>query len=163
MITIGSVSREDAARTFPFLAARFSGRRKALKEFTHRDPDFVFWIFPDGRLFDARDAHRKNVPRGYAHIVDDPPEYGGFLRGRLASDGVDRDAGSACNQLLVVYCAPEALVAGEKLTQLLRGIADLPVPVSPRALVVSDNADLYGTVEDVTLRAAREDDGPLPP
>lgn len=146
MITVGSVSRDDAALAFPFLAKRFSGRRSALKEFTHRDPDFVFWIFPDGRLFDARDAHRTNVPRGYEHIVNDPPEYGGFLRGRIASDDEA--------QLLVVYCLPEALAApGAKLQQLVRGMGFLPVPLSPKALVVSDNCDLYGTWDDVVARA----------
>ncbi len=145
MITLGSVTREEAAQAFPFLASRFSGRRRALKELTHRDPDFVFWIFPDGTLFDARDAHRRNIPRGYEHILDDEPEYGGFLRGRLASDGD--------HQLLVVYCVPEALAAaGPKLTQLLRGIAALPVPLSPKALVVSDNADIFGTVDDLIAR-----------
>jgi hypothetical protein len=75
MLTIGSVSREDAAQIFAFLSPRFRGRRAAIKELTHRDPDFVFWIFPDGRLHDARDAHRSNVPRGYEHIVDDEPGY----------------------------------------------------------------------------------------
>ena len=150
MLTIGSVSREEASLVFPFLAKRFSGRRAALKEFTHRAPDFVFWIFPDGRLFDARDAHRSNVPRGYEHIVNDPPEYGGFLRGRLASDG---DA-----QLLVVYCVPDALAhPGPKLRQLVQGIAALPVPLSPKAVVVSDNCDLYGTWDDVLTRASEPD------
>jgi hypothetical protein len=44
--TVGSISREEAAARFPFLAANFSGKRKAIKEFTHRNPDFVFWIYP---------------------------------------------------------------------------------------------------------------------
>lgn len=146
MITIGSVQRDDAARIFPFLAARFSGRRRALKEFTHRDPDFVFWIFPDGSLFDARDSHRNNVPRGFEHIVHDEPDYGGFLRGRVASEEDE--------QLVVVYCRPEALAhRGEPLSQLLRGIAALPIPLSSRALVVSDNCDIYGTVDDLIARA----------
>jgi len=110
MITVGSVSREEAAKRFPFLAETVSGRRKAIKEFTHREPDFVFWIYPDGRLHDARRSHRDNVPRGYESIVDDEPDYGGFLRGRLASFADD--------QLVVVYCREEALaVAGEKLDQ----------------------------------------------
>lgn len=147
MITIGSVTRDVAAVTFPFLAARFSGRRRAIKEFTHRDPDFVFWVFPDGRLFDARDAHRKNVPRGFEHILDDEPEYGGFLRGRLASDG--------SSQLLVVYCVPDALAtSGAKLAQLLIGLGDLPVPLSNEALVISDNGDIFGTLHDLMVRGS---------
>lgn len=150
MITMGSISRELASQAFPFLAIRFSGRRRALKEFTHRDPDFVFWIFPDGRLFDARDSHRSNVPRGFEHILDDEPDYGGFLRGRVASTDE--------HQLLVVYCRPEALTtAGPALSQLMRGVAALPVPPSPQALVVSDNCDIYGTVDDLIARAGAED------
>jgi hypothetical protein len=146
MITVGSVSREDAARRFVFLATAVSGRRKAIKEFTHRDPDFVFWIYPDGRLHDARRSHRDNVPRGYESIVDDEPDYGGFLRGRIASFGDD--------QLVVVYCREETLVArGEKLDQFLGGLAKVPVPVREDALVISDNGDIYGTVADLHARA----------
>jgi hypothetical protein len=146
MITLGSVSREEAARRFPFLAESYPGRRKEIREFTHRDPDFVFWIYPDGRLFDARDAHRRHVPKGCEHILRDEPDYGGFLRGRVASLGDD--------QLVVVYCRPEALCEpGDKLAQLVRGISQLPVPLRPDALVVSDNADLYGTVSDLFQRA----------
>jgi hypothetical protein len=147
MLTLGSLSREEAATRFPFLAPRFSGRRRAIKDFTHRDPDYVFWIFPDGTLFDARDAHRTNVPRGYEHILLDEPDYGGFLRGRVASDGDD--------QLIVVYCLPEALAyAGEKLNQFLAGIGQLPVPTSDETLVISDNGDIFGTLHDLNKRAA---------
>jgi hypothetical protein len=145
MITVGSVSREEAALHFPFLAQKFSGRRKAIKEFTHRGPDFVFWIYPDGRLFDARDAHIKNVPRGFEHILQDEPDYGGFLRGRVAS--------LLEQQLIVLYCREEALAApGEKLTQLLTGLAVIPIFVADEALVISDNGDLYGTFADLLER-----------
>lgn len=147
MLTVGSVSREAAAARFPFLAAKVSGRRNRIKEFTHRDPDFVFWVYPDGRLHDARRSHRDNVPRGYEAILDDEPDYGGFLRGRVASLGGD--------QLVVVYCRPEALAApGPKLDQLLAGLSQLPIPLHDGALVVSDNGDLYGTVADLCERAA---------
>lgn len=147
MITLGSVSREQAAELFPFLAERYSGRRKAIKEFTHRDPDFVFWIYPDGRLHDARDSHARHVPRGYEHIVNDEPDYGGFLRGRVAS--------TPEHQLVVVYCREEALaVPGEKLTQFLQGLAQLPIRIRTEALVISDNGDLYGTIADITEREA---------
>ena len=146
MLTVGSVSREAAAARFPFLAASVSGRRNQIKDFTHRDPDFVFWIHPNGRLHDAKRSHRDNVPRGYEAILNDEPDYGGFLRGRVASLGGD--------QLVVVYCRPEALaVPGEKLSQFLCGLARLPVPLEEDALVVSDNADIYGTVPDLIGRS----------
>jgi len=145
MITIGSISREAAARTFPFLAENMRGRRSAIKNFTHRDPDFVFWIYPDGRVYDARDSHLRNPPRGFDHIVDDAPDYGGFLRGRIAT-GNGR-------QLIVVYCRQDALAAdGPKLRQFVGGLERLPVPVADDAIVISDNADLYGTLLDVRRR-----------
>lgn len=145
MITVGSVTRDEAATRFPFLATKVSGRRKQIKEFTHRDPDYVFWIFPDGQLFDAKRSHRDNVPRGYESILDDEPDYGGFLRGRVAS--------LYENQIVVVYCRPEALAtSGEKLNQLLEGLSQLPIPLQDEALVVSDNADIYGTVADLFER-----------
>lgn len=147
MPTVGSISRETAASWFPFLATRFRGRRRALKEFTHRDPDFVFWIYPDGRLHDAREAHAKNVPRGYEHIVHDEPDYCGFLRGRVASDSE--------HQLIAVYCRSDALAApGDALEQFLAGVDEIPVPLEDDTLVVSDNADVYGTLADLRARSA---------
>lgn len=146
MLTVGSVKREAAAARFPFLAEKVSGRRNQIKEFTHRDPDYVFWIYPDGRLHDAKQSHRDNVPRGHQAILDDEPDYGGFLRGRVASLGTD--------QLVVVYCRPETLaMPGKKLNQFLCGLARLPVPLQDEALVISDNADIYGTVADLIQRA----------
>jgi hypothetical protein len=146
VITVGSVSREEAARRFPFLSPRARGRRTAIREFTHRDPEFVFWISPGGILHDAKRSHRENAPKGFAHIVDDEPDYGGFLRGRVAR--LDE------HQAVVVYCRSEALAqGGPAVTQLLRGLADLPTPVEDDALVISDNGDVYGTVTDLVRRA----------
>jgi hypothetical protein len=145
MITVGSITRDVAAKKFPFLAERFSGRRGGIKDFTHFAPDFVFWIYPDGELFDAKDAHRSNLPRGYEYILRDEPDYGGFLRGRVASNYGD--------QLIVIYCRPEALASDRlKMEQFLDGISQLPVPYSSEALVVSDNGDIYGLVTDIESR-----------
>ena len=146
MITVGSITRDVAAERFPFLAARYPGRRSALKELTHRDPDFVFWIYPDGRLHNAKDSHLRNAPRGFEYILDDEPDYGGFLRGRVAT--------SFGHQLIVVYCREEALAtAGPQLDQFLRGVDALPIAIQEDALVVSDNADIYGTIMDLYDRA----------
>lgn len=148
MITLGSVTREDAAQCFSFLATNYRGRRSAIREFTHRDPDFVFWIDLEGCLLDARDSHLKNPPKGYEHILKDEPDYGGFLRGRVASLGE--------NQLVVVYCRQEALEhAGKKLKQFLRGIRQMPVLLRDEALIISDNGDIYGTLDDLFARQAQ--------
>ena len=130
MITVGSVSRDSAAALFPFLAEHFPGRRSAIRELTHRDPEFVFWIYPDGMLHDARRSHRDNVPRGHEHILKDEPDYCGFLRGRVVRLGD--------HQLIVVYCRPEALAsAGPAVQQLMSGLERLPIPVNDNALVIS--------------------------
>jgi hypothetical protein len=147
MITVGSISRSEAMDRFDFLAEKVRGRRAAINEFTHTAPDFVFWIYPDGRLFDAKDAHSRNYPKGHAHIVKDKPDYGGFLRGRVAT--------RLGNQLIVVYCREEALYnSAGQMAQFLKGITRLPVPLDPDALVVSDNADIYGTLADIEERLA---------
>lgn len=145
MITVGSVTREVAASRFPFLAGHFPGRRGAIRDFTHRDPEFVFWIYPDGRLHDARRSHRDNVPRGHEHILRDEPDYCGFLRGRVVR--------SYAHQLIVVYCRSEALVqSGPAAAQLVRGLDQIPIPIDDDALVVSDNADIYGTFSEICSR-----------
>lgn len=146
MITAGSVTRETASAQYEFLAPRFRGRRAAIRELTHTYPELVFWISPGGALIDAGDAHRKHPPPGHAWILRDEPDYGGFLRGRLARWG-DR-------QLLVIYCRPEALAQpGSPVIQLIRGLAQSPVPIRPETLVISDNGDLYGTLSDLRARA----------
>jgi len=145
MITVGSITREIATARFPFLAAHYSGRRNAIRDLTHRDPEFVFWIYPDGRLHDARRSHRDNVPKGHEHILRHEPDYCGFLRGRVVRlDGC---------QLIVVYCRPEALAQpGLPVEQFVRGVEKMPVPIDDTALVISDNADIYGTVADIWRR-----------
>jgi hypothetical protein len=150
VITIGSITREQASQTFDFLGEGFRGRRSAIRDLTHGTPEFVFWIYPDGRLHDARTSHRAHPPRGYAHIVNDEPDYGGFLRGRVV-----RYAG---HQLIAVYCRSEALAsATPSLRQLLTGLEQMPMPVDDSALVVSDNADIYGTVSDLWERTYSND------
>lgn len=145
MITVGSVSREEAAARFSFLSPRARGRRTAVREFTHRDPELVFWITPEGGLLDAKRSHLANPPRGFEQILDDEPDYGGFLRGRVAR--------SDPYQLVVIYCRAEALAGdGPAVAQLLAGLDEAPIPVDEDALVISDNADLYGTVADLRSR-----------
>ncbi len=145
MITSGSVSREQAASVFNFLAWEFRGRRTAMRAFTHADPEFVFWISPRGKLIDAKNGHKANPPRGFEWIVEDEPDYGGFLRGRVARH--------LENQIVVVYCRPELLLQSRTaIHQLLAGLDQMPVPIDDAALVVSDNADIYGTVIDLEER-----------
>lgn len=147
MITLGSVTRDQAAARFPFLGVRYKGRRRAIREVTHRGPELVFWVSPAGGLIDARDGHLRNPPKGRADILKDEPEYGGYLRGRVA-----RYAG---DQFIVVYCAPEALADDRgKIAQLLAGLAEVPIPIDANALVISDNGDLYGTLDDLRARGA---------
>jgi hypothetical protein len=146
MVTVGSISRAVAAAEFEFLAESYRGRRNAIRELTHTFPELVFWVSPDGRLLDARDAHRKHPPPGHEWILRDEPDYGGFLRGRIARAG-DR-------QLVVIYCRPEALgAAGPSVRQLVRGLSRSPVPIDPGTLVISDNGDLYGTYADLIARS----------
>lgn len=142
MLTTGSISRAQASRVFDFLAEDFRGRRTAIRALTHGTPEFVFWIYPDGQLHDARTSHKAHPPRGFEHILKDEPDYGGFLRGRVV-----RQSGV---QLIVVYCRTEALAsATHSLRQLLTGLEQMPVPIDDDALVISDNADIYGTVRDL--------------
>lgn len=66
----------------------------------------------------------------------------------------------AGHQLVVVYCRPEALAtATPSLRQLLTGLDQMPMPIDDSALVVSDNADIYGTVADLWERTYSGDTG----
>lgn len=145
MITIGSIAREKAAQTFEFLAVNFRGRRNSMRDFTHTAPEFVFWITPDGELLNAGNAHKDNPPENHEWILRDEPDYGGFLRGHVARRFE--------HQLVVIYCRAELLVSDENaIAQLLDGLGQMPIPIDENALVVSDNADIYGTVSDLNDR-----------
>ena len=145
MFTVGSIDRETASAVFPFLASDFNSRRKAIRALTHGAPEYVFWVFPDGKLHDARDSHLKNTPKGYEHIRNDEPEYGGFLRGRVVRQVTD--------QLIVVYCRANALVDDDdRINQFLDAMDQMPIPLDLNALVISDNADIYGTLDDLRER-----------
>lgn len=145
MLTLGTIDRDSAAKMFPFLAPDMRARRRAIREVTHSAPEFVFWISPEGRLYDARNSHRQNPPKGFEDIIDEEPTYGGFLRGRVA-----RWFG---RQLIVVYCVPEALAeAGPQVEQFLRGLSKIPLPIEADTLVISDNGDIFGTVSDIKQR-----------
>jgi hypothetical protein len=57
-------------------------------------------------------------------------------------------------QLIVVYCRPDALAEnGDKLQQFLKGMSQIPIALDNSALVISDNADIYGTYLDVQKRS----------
>ncbi|MBK6609320.1 MAG: hypothetical protein IPG24_28525 [Leptospiraceae bacterium] len=100
-------------------------------------------ISPNSTLYPKK--HFQKLTRGYEHIVDDEPDYGGFLRGRVASNFGP--------QLIVVYCRPESLAEkGEKLDQFLKGMKQIPVALDNSALVISDNGDMYGTYRDCQER-----------
>lgn len=155
MITIGTVERTAAAEWFPFLSEDYRGRRTAIRELTHGMPEFVFWIYPDGTLHNTRNSHKSYPPPGYSHIVNDEPDYGGFLRGRVV-----RNCG---RQLIVVYCRQEALAdRGKSLIQLLNGLEQMPMPIDGEGLVISDNADIYGTVDDLWNRLYQHHDQKAP-
>lgn len=89
---------------------------------------YAFWIYPDGKLHDAKDAHCRHVPIGFEHILNDEPGYGGFLRERVASN---------CGRLLiVVYCRPEALIDNAtNIERFLDGVSQLPAPIEAGVLI----------------------------
>jgi hypothetical protein len=43
-------------------------------------------------------------------------------------------------------------VTKKKNKQFLKGISQLPLPIQSSALVINDNADIYGTLEDIAKR-----------
>jgi len=76
-------------------------------------------------------------------------DYGGFLRGRVVT--------SSTRQLIVVYCRPEALANDRgKIDQFLEGVSRMPVPIAEDVLVMSDNGDIYGTLQDLESRVAED-------
>ena len=67
------------------------------------------------------------------------------MRGRIASH-----YGA---QLVVVYCHEKTLLEKkDKIEQFLVGFSQLPIPIDETALVISDNGDIYGTINDLRNR-----------
>ncbi|MGD1841629.1 MAG: hypothetical protein ACFB0B_12140 [Thermonemataceae bacterium] len=145
MITVGSVSREEATQRFYFLERRFTGRKKAIQDFTHAHPEFNFWIDPTGKLWDAREAQRHRINKLPTDLPENVMQESDFLKGHLARQFED--------QIIIVHCDQEALIDNQrKLKQLVVGIAQIPVFIHKDALVISDQGDLYGTLEDIERR-----------
>ena len=72
-------------------------------------------------LFLTREAAEAEL----REILEDEPDYGGFLRGRIVT--------FRGRQLVVVYCRPTALAApGPTLTQFIRGLSAVPARRSPK-------------------------------
>jgi hypothetical protein len=64
----------------------------------------------------------------------------------------------AGQQLVAVYCRSEALATDTpSLRQFLTGLKQMPIPIDDTALVISDNADIYGTVADLWERTYSND------
>ncbi len=147
LLTCGSIPRSEAADKLPFLQAKYPGRRTEIRSITHTDPLLVFWISPEGDFIDARDGHLRNPPPEHRHILKDEPEYGGFLRGRVAN--------YAGTVFVVVYCRADALRDDVvRVKQFASGVTQMPVPITQEALVISDNGDLYGSILDLMARAS---------
>ncbi len=67
------------------------------------------------------------------------------LRGRVVRQLAD--------QLIVVYCRSDALVDDpNRIQQFIRAMDQMPIPLDDSALIISDNADIYGTLADVRGR-----------
>lgn len=147
MITVGSVSREDAARWFPFLSPSAPGRRTAMRDFTHRDPEFVFL-----------DLSRRAALRRETQPSREPAEgLRAHHRRRTGLRWLPSRSRRTTRRppLIVVYCRSEALAEhGPAVAHLLAGLSRIPSPIDDDALVVSDNADIYGTVADLAARSA---------
>jgi hypothetical protein len=146
LIGCGSIPRTDASDKLPFLQVKYPGRRTEIRSNTHTDPLLVFWIIPQGDFSDARDGHIRNPSPGHSHILKDEPEYGGFLRGRVAN--------YAGIVFVVVYCRADALKNDSaRISQFASGVSQMPIPIPQDALVISDNGDLYGSILDLMTRA----------
>lgn len=59
---------------------------RAIRSITHREPILVFWVTPDCRILDARDAHHANPPGGDRSALIHRT-HKGHLRGRSAFIG----------------------------------------------------------------------------
>ena len=51
--------------------------------------------------------------------------------------------------------APELACRAASNSDTVSGLAKIPIPVSEETLVISDNADIFGTVSDLRVRVLR--------
>jgi hypothetical protein len=59
---------------------------KAIRAITHTKPLLVFWVSPEGKIIDAKEAHHDNPPNGDKSILSHKTHKGN-LRGRAALIG----------------------------------------------------------------------------
>lgn len=57
-----------------------------IRNITHADPLFIFWISPMGEVLEVHNSHRESPPDGDKTIFNDR-SHKGYLRGRVAEFG----------------------------------------------------------------------------
>jgi hypothetical protein len=113
--------------------------RGAIRDLTHGTPEFVFWDFiPTVGFTTTHQSPSSSATRLRNTSSATNPITAVFLRGRVV-----RYAGQ---QLIAVYCRSDALASAYPVT-FASSLADWSrcrYQLTISALVVSDNADIYG-------------------
>lgn len=147
-ITVGSLTRKEAAERYPFLANEYTRLQtwRAIQALSSDVANRIFRICPDGTLYTGLDLI--SFQRAVSKKID-PKEF---------DDCIVLQAISLVHgQLFIVYFQVDALARkSPELEQVVIGLTKLPIYVSENSLVVSDQGDIYGIVADLFERAQLE-------
>jgi hypothetical protein len=142
-VTVGSVLRAAAALKYPLLSEDWdrSQTRRAIQKLSSDEPNYFFAISVDGTIRSLLNLNE---------LDDDAIEQSAGEEGVLLLQVLSMMQG----QLIIAFIDDEnALVRpGARLTQFVKGMRSISLPLDPSALVISDGGDLYGTLADVLSR-----------
>lgn len=148
--TTGTVTREEAAKRFHFLGntCRKDSIMEAIKQLVKSNKSFHVWIEQNGSAEENSETdsieesiHLSSTQSGERKTKDSDYIYVQIIH-------------ALHDQLIVVYFQSELLgFPGSQTLRFVKGMQSIKSPYDYSALVISDQGDLYGTMEDVVQRA----------
>jgi hypothetical protein len=149
-VTAGSVTREEAARRFHFLVKDCGKNsvKEAIQQLVKTNKTFHVWIGSDGSAEECSetDAIEETIQLSINRDGKEKAKNTEYIYVQIIY--------ALHDQLIVVYFQGELLgFRGSQTVRFVKGMQTIKAPYSDLALVISDEGDLYGTMEDIFERA----------
>lgn len=148
--TTGTVSREEAAKRFHFLdnTCGKDSIMEAIKQLVKSNKTFHVWIGQDSS------TEENSETDSIEESIQLSSTQGGERKTKDSDYIYVQIIHALHDQLIVVYFQGELLgFPGSQTLRFVKGMQSIKSPYDYSALVISDQGDLYGTMEEVVQRA----------
>lgn len=144
-ITVGSLTRAEVSAKYRFLADEYKPgtTQRAIQQLSTSDPNYFFRIRSDGTIHSLLNLNELNPAVAHAH--GEAIDFDTFMFLQVIN--------MIHGQLIIAYSELEGLAfPSPRLTQFVKAVQQISIPLAETAIVLSDQGDLYGTLADVKAR-----------